>query len=212
MWLSHTSYAVSLIHFGLLSNFKRNFLLWLQYLKLYRIFKVQRKNYLTSCTHRSLASIVFVQSFLITKSFLILFHPEHTRLSYPLPSPGTCSNSCPLSWWCHPTISSSVVPFSSLLQSCPASGSFLINQLFASSDQSVGASASASVLLMNVQNWFSLGLTVLISMQFGGLSRGFSFITIQIRKVQFLQCFCSITCILKLEFLKDVSNSCFYFS
>ena len=122
--LSHTSYAVSLIHFGLLSNFKRNFLLWLQYLKLYRIFKVQRKNYLTSCTHRSLASIVFVQSFLITKSFLILFHPEHTRLSYPLPSPGTCSNSCPLSWWCHPTIPSSVTPFSSCPQSFPASESF----------------------------------------------------------------------------------------
>ena len=87
---------------------------------------------------------------------------------------------------------------------------FFTSQLFTSG--SIGASASASVLLMNVQNWFSLGLTVLISMQFGGLSRGFSFITIQIRKVQFLQCFCSITCILKLEFLKDVSNSCFYFS
>ena len=178
MWLSHTSYAVSLIHFGLLSNFKRNFLLWLQYLKLYRIFKVQRKNYLTSCTHRSLASIVFVQSFLITKSFLILFHPEHTRLSYPLPSPGTCSNSCPLSWWCHPTISFSVISSSSCPQSFLPLGSFPVSWLFSSGGQSIGVSASASIFPMNIQYWFPLGLTSLISLQSKGLSRVFSSTTV----------------------------------
>ena len=71
---------------------------------------------------------------------------QHTRLPYPSLSPRVCSNSCPLSWWCHPTISSSVIPFSSCPQSLPASGSFLMSQLFASCDQSIEASASASVL------------------------------------------------------------------
>ena len=86
--------------------------------------------------------------------------PQHTRLSCPSISLGACSNSCPLNWWCHPTVSSSVVPFS-CLQSFPASGSFLRSQLFASGGQSI--EASASVLPMNVQNWFPLGLTDLIS-------------------------------------------------
>ena len=84
---------------------------------------------------------------------------QQIRLPCPSLSPGVCSNSCPLSWWCHPTISSSVVPFSSRLQSFPASGSFPMNQLFASGGQSIGASASASVLPMNIQDWFPLGLT-----------------------------------------------------
>ena len=84
---------------------------------------------------------------------------QHTRLPCPSPSPRVCSNSCPVSWWCHPTISLfSVVPFSSCLQSFPASGSFPMNRLFASGDQSIGASASASVLPMNIQGWFPLGL------------------------------------------------------
>ena len=82
---------------------------------------------------------------------------QHARLSYPSPTPGACSNSCPSSRWCHPTISSSVLPFSSCLQSFPASGSFQMSQLFASGGQSTGASASASVLLMNIQNWSPLG-------------------------------------------------------
>ena len=78
---------------------------------------------------------------------------QHTRLPCPLPTPGACSNSCPSSWWCHPTISSSVVPFSSCLQSFPASGSFPISQFFAPGGQSVRASALASVLPMNIQDW-----------------------------------------------------------
>ena len=89
---------------------------------------------------------------------------QHTRLLCPSPSPRVCSNSCPLSWWRHPTISSSVIPFS-CLQSFPTSGSFPVNQLFSSGGQSIGASASASVLPMNVQGWFPLGSTGLISLQ-----------------------------------------------
>ena len=88
---------------------------------------------------------------------------EHTRPPCPLPTPGACSNSCPLSWWCHPTVSSSVVPFSSRLQSFPASGSFQMSQFFTSGDQSIGVSASASVLSMNIQHWFPLGWTGWIS-------------------------------------------------
>ena len=83
----------------------------------------------------------------------------------PCPTPGACSNSCPSSWWCHPTISSSVIPFFSYLQSFPASGSFPMSQLFASGAQSTGASVSASVFPMNIQNWFPLGWTGLISLQ-----------------------------------------------
>ena len=93
-------------------------------------------------------------------------------------SPRVCSNSCPLSQWCHPTISSSVVPFSSCLQSFPASASFLMSRLFASGGQSFGASASASVLPMNIQGWFPLGLTSLISLKSKGLSRVFSSTTV----------------------------------
>ena len=84
---------------------------------------------------------------------------QHARLPCPLPSPGACSNSCPLSWWCHPTILSSVIPFSSCHQSFPASGSFLMSQLFASGGQNTGALTSASVLPMNIQDWFPLGWT-----------------------------------------------------
>ena len=89
---------------------------------------------------------------------------QHTRLPCPSPIPGTCSNSWPLSWWCHPTISSSIIPFSFCLQSFPASKSLLMNQLFASGGQSIGASASASVFPMNILDWFPLGLTGLISL------------------------------------------------
>ena len=82
---------------------------------------------------------------------------QHARTPCPSPIPGVYSNSCPLSWWCHPTISSSVVHFSSRLQCFPASGSFQMSQFFASSAQSIGVSASASVLPMNIQHWFPLG-------------------------------------------------------
>ena len=85
---------------------------------------------------------------------------QHARLSCPSPTPKACSNSCPLSQWCHPTISSSVIPFFSHLQSFPASGSFLISQFFASGGQMIGISASASVLPMNIQDWFPLGWLV----------------------------------------------------
>ena len=90
---------------------------------------------------------------------------QHARLPCPSPYPEACSNPCPLSRWCHPTISSSVIPFSSCLQSFPASGSFPMSRLFASDDQTIGASASASVLPMNIQDWFLLGLTGFISLQ-----------------------------------------------
>ena len=103
---------------------------------------------------------------------------QHTRLSCPSPTPGTCSNACPLSQWCHPTISSSVSPFSSCLQSFLASGSFPVSQFFTSGGQSTGTSASASVLPMNIQVWLPLGLTGLI-LQSKGLSRVFSNTAVQ---------------------------------
>ena len=93
---------------------------------------------------------------------------QHARLPCPSPTPRGCSNSCPLSRWCHPTISSSVVPFFSCLQSFPASGSFLMSQFFVSAGQSIGASASASVLLMDIQGWLPLGWTGWISLQSKG--------------------------------------------
>ena len=96
-------------------------------------------------------------------------------------------NSCPLSRWCHPTISSSVIPFPSFLQSFSASGSFPVSQLFASGGQSIGASASALVLPMNIQDWFPLGLIGLISLLSKGLSRVFSNATVQ--KHQFFGAF-----------------------
>ena len=103
----------------------------------------------------------------------------NARLSCPSPTPGVYSNPCPLSRWCHPTISSSVVPFSSCVQAFPASGSFQTSQLFASGGQSIGVSASASVLPMNTQDWFPLGWTGWISLQSKGLSRVFSNTTTQ---------------------------------
>ena len=104
---------------------------------------------------------------------------QHPRHLLPSLCPRACSNSCPLSRWCHPTISSSVVPFSSCLQSFPASGSFQMSQLFTSGGQRIGASASASVLPMNIQGCFPLGLTGWISLQSKVLSRFFSNTTVQ---------------------------------
>ena len=96
--------------------------------------------------------------------------PQHARLLCPSTTPEPYSNSCPSSRWCHPTISSSVIPFSFHLQSFPASGSFQISQFFASGRQSIGVSASASVLPMNIQDWFPLEWTGWISLQSKGLS------------------------------------------
>ena len=104
---------------------------------------------------------------------------QHARLPCLSPTPRACSNSCPSSWWCHPTISSSVIPFCSCLQSFPASGHFPMSQFFTSCGQSIGASASASVLSTNIQDWFPLGLTGWISLQAKGLSRVFSNATVQ---------------------------------
>ena len=110
---------------------------------------------------------------LFSCSFMSNYRQQHTRLPCPSPSPGACSNSCPLSGWCHLNISSSVVPFSSCLLSFPASGSFPMSCLFVSGGQSIEASASASVLPMNVQGWVPLGLIGLISLQSRGISRHF---------------------------------------
>ena len=104
---------------------------------------------------------------------------QHSRPPCPSPTPGACSNSCPSSWWCHPTISSSVVPFFSSLQSFPASGSFPRSQFFTSDDQSNRVSGSASVLPMSIQHWFPLGWTGWISLQSKGLSRVFSNTTVK---------------------------------
>ena len=98
---------------------------------------------------------------------------QHARLPYPSLFPGDCLNSCSLSWWCHPTISSSVIRFS-CPQSFPASGSFLMSWLFTSGGQSIGVSASTSALPMNTQDWSPLGWTGWISLQSKGLSRVFS--------------------------------------
>ena len=104
---------------------------------------------------------------------------QHASPPCPSPTPGGYPNPYPLSWWCHPTISSSVVPFFSCPQSFPASGSFQISQLFASSGQSIGVSASPSILLMNIKDWSPLGWTGWISLQSKGLSRLFSNTTVQ---------------------------------
>ena len=105
--------------------------------------------------------------------------PQHTRPPCPSPTPGVYSNSCPLSRWCHPIILSSIVPFSSCPQSFPAAGSFLMSQLFASGGQSIGVSASTSVLPMNTQDWSPLGWAGWISLQSKGFSRVFSNTTVQ---------------------------------
>ena len=102
-----------------------------------------------------------------------------SQVSLPSPSPGVCANSWPLSWWCHPTTSSSIIPFSSCLQSFPASGSFQMGWPFMSGGQSIGASASASVLPINILDWFPLGLTGLMCLQSKGLSGVFSNTTVQ---------------------------------
>ena len=105
--------------------------------------------------------------------------PQHTRPPCPSPTPGVHPNSCPLCQWCHPTISSFVVPFSSYPQSFPASGSFPMSQLSASGGQSIGVSALTSVPPMNTQDWSPLGWTCWISLKSKGLSRVFSNTTVQ---------------------------------
>ena len=105
---------------------------------------------------------------------LWLHRLQYTRLPRPSPTPRAYSNSCPSSQWCHPTISSSVIPYSYYVQSFPATGHFPMSQFFTLHGQSIGVSASASVLSMNTQDWFPLGWTDWISLQFKGFSRVFS--------------------------------------
>ena len=121
--------------------------------------------------------VLSVQFSSVAHSCLTLCNPmgcSTTRPPCPSPAPGACSNSCPLSQWCHPTISSSVILFFSCLLSFPASGSLLMRQFFTPGGQSIGVSASTSILPMNIQDWFPLGLTGLISLLSKGLSRVFS--------------------------------------
>ena len=126
-------------------------------------------------------SVQFTRS--VVSDSLQRHESQHTRPPFPSPTPRVHPNPCPLNWWCHPTILSSVVPFSSCPQSFPASGSFQMSQLFPSGGHSIGVSASTSVLPMNTQDWSSLGWTGWISLQSKGLSRVFSNTTVQ--KLQF---------------------------
>ena len=118
---------------------------------------------------------------------------QHARLPCPSPTPGACSNSCPLSRWCDPTISSSVIPFSSCLQSFLASGSFLMSQPFASHGQSIRASTLAPVPSMNIQDWFPLGWTGWISLLSKGLK---SLLQHHSSKASILRCHRSQKCML----------------
>ena len=133
---------------------------------------------LVSGVQQSDSVVAVVQSLSCVQLFAIPWTAAHR---FPCPSlfPRVCSNSYPLNWWCHPTISTSVTCFSSCLQFSPASGSFQMSWLFITDGQSIGASASASVLPMNIKDWFPLGWTGLISLLFKGLSRVFSNTTVQ---------------------------------
>ena len=133
----------------------------------------------------------FQFSRLVAYSSLTTNGLQHARLPCPSLTPGTYANLCPLSQWCHPTISSSVIPFSSCLQSFLASGSFQMSQLFTSGGQSIGVSASTSVFPMNIKDWFPLGWTGWISLLSKGLSRVFNNITVQRFTIKFcFFCFC----------------------
>ena len=134
------------------------------------VFFIQSQKY-------SFSSVQFSRS--VMSNSLWSHGLQHARLPCPSPTPRGYSNSCPSSRWCHPTISSSVVPFYSHLQSFPASGSFPVSQFFASGGQIIGVSASASVLSSNIQVWFPLGWTGWISLQSKELSRVFSNTTVQ---------------------------------
>ena len=132
----------------------------------------------------SVSAVVIVQ--LLSHVPLLWLHKlQHARLPCPSPTPWVCSNSCPSSRWCRPTISSSVVPLCSCLQSFPASGSFTVSWLFASGGQSIGASDSALILSVNIQGWFPLGWTGLISLLSRGLSKVISNTMVQKRQLFF---------------------------
>ena len=134
----------------------------------------------------------------VVSNSLQLHGLQHVRLPCPSSSPGVYSNSCPLSRWCHPTISSFVVPFSSCLQSFPASGSFQMSQLFTSGGQNIGVSSSPPVFPMNTQDWSPLGWTGWISLQSKGLSRVFSLLQHHSSKASIL--LCSVFFIVQLSY------------
>ena len=129
------------------------------------------------CSILSISSVQFNHS--VVSDSLRPHEPQHSRHPCPSPIPRVYLNSCPLSRWCHPAISSSVIPFSSCPQSFPASGSFQMSQPFTSGGQSMGVSASTSVLPKNTQDWSPLGWTGWISLQSKGLSGVFSNTTVQ---------------------------------
>ena len=135
------------------------------------------RNWLHILTWPFLCSVQFSRSVMSYSSQP--HEPQHARPPCPSPTPGVQPNPCPLSQWCHPIMSSSVIPFSSCPQSFPASGSFQMSQLFTSSGQSIGVSASTSVLPMDTLDWSPLGWTGWISLQSKGLSRVFSNTTVQ---------------------------------
>ena len=140
-------------------------------------YHLHRAYHVPDATQSIFSSVQFSCS--VMPDFLWPHEPQHARPPCPSPTPGVHPNPCSLSWWCHPTISSSVVPFSSCPQSFPASGSFIRSQLFTWGGQSIGVSASTSVLPMNTQEWSALGWTGWISLQSKGLSRVFSNTTVQ---------------------------------
>ena len=144
--------------------------------KKYRLMYQAIKTNSYSSFHVQFSSVQF--SRLVMSDSLQPHGVQHTRLPCPSPTPRVYSNSSPSSQWCHPAISSSVIPFSSCLQSFPASGAFQMSQFFRSGGQSIGVSESASVLPMNIQDWFPLGFTGWISLQSKGLSRVFSNTTV----------------------------------
>ena len=133
-------------------------------------------NYISPKTYSQVYSGQFSS---VTQLCLTPYGLQHTRLPCPSPTPRACSNSCPLFRWYHPTISSSVIPFSSCLQSFPALGPFQMSQFFTSGGQSIGVSASTSFLPVNNQDWSPLGWSGWISLQSKGLSRVFSNTTVQ---------------------------------
>ena len=139
-----------------------------------------------------LSSVQFSHS--VVSDSLRPHEPQHARPPCPSPTPRVYPNSCLLSRWCHPTISSSVIPCSSCPQSFPASGSFQMSQLFASGSQSIGVSASASFLPMNTRDWSPLGWTGCISLQSKGLSRVFSNTAVQKQQI-----FCAAFVIVQLS-------------
>ena len=140
-------------------------------------WSIPKSDWLYFCSQRWRSSIQFSRSGV--SDSLQPHELQHARSPCPKPTPGAYPNSCPLSRWCHPTISSSVVPIFSCPQSFPTSGSFQMSQLFASGGQSIGVSASTPVLPMNIQDWSPLELNGWISLQSKGLSRVFSNTTVQ---------------------------------